>query len=388
LTPGLCRTSRVSSLLVIRFHFFELSKLTMENEKKTGESHVPLKKRHIEYLTSVGNGDTLEEPRVVVTEAKSSVVLDRSDHTPPGVPVSGKGHDVRVAALNVSNSTCPFTSLERTSSSSSMMSIFPMPPLLRSTTSWESLIGATATDAMAPPFFNFTTSRGHPLISEPIFDTPVITRTMPPAFFGSVPPQFRSEAIGNHSFGGASMRKGMFTGRKSTAGSLLTDNLPQPTPLSEISGMEMDECNVAEALLNLTPAVPARRVPFAEIGSQTTNSPAEKLYAIHSAGTHAASPDILKKRSRQLLENVPITDVPCKCKNSKCLKLYCVCFQTGKFCDGNLCKCKDCLNTEQHNGPGGKRSRAVKKILHRRIDAFDKRLKKKTGEGCSCKKTR
>jgi hypothetical protein len=240
---------------------------------------------------------------------------------------------------------------------------------------------------MAPPLFNFTTSRGHPLITQQIFDTPVITRTMPPTNFVSVPPQFRSEAIGNHPCGGASMRTGMFTGRKSTA-SLLTDNLPQPTPLSEMSGMEMDECNVAEALLNLTPAVPARRVPFAEIGSHTANSPAKKLYAINSAGTHSASLDVLKMRSRRLLENVPVTNAPCKCKNSKCLKLYCVCFQTGQFCNGDLCKCKDCLNTEQHNGPGGKRSRTIKQILHRRIDAFDKRLKKKTGEGCSCKKTR
>jgi hypothetical protein len=361
----------------------------MENEKKTGESRVPLKKRSVDCLTSAGSSDTLEAPRVVVTEAKSSVELDRSDHTPLGVPVSSKGRDVRLVALNESNSTCPLTSMERSTSSSSMMSILPMPPLLRSTTScWESLLGATATDAMAPPLFNFTTSCGHPLISEPIFDTPVITRNMPSTNLGSVQPQFRSEAIGNHPFGGVSMRTGMFLGRKSTAASLLTDNLPQPTPLSEMSGMEMDECNVAEALLNLTPAVPSRRVPFAEIGSHTTNSPTKKLYAIKPAGPHSASLDIVKMRSRRLLENVPVTVAPCNCKNSKCLKLYCVCFQTGKFCDGDLCKCKDCLNTEEHNGPGGKRSRAVKQILHRRIDAFDKRLKKKTGEGCSCKKTR
>lgn len=360
----------------------------MENEKKTGESRVPIKKRHVECLTYVGSDCTLEEPRTVVTEAKSSAVLDRSVYTPRVLPESEKGRNVRLAALNVSNSTCPFTSMERGSSSSSMMSILPMPPLLRSTTSWESLIGAAATDAMAPPFFNFTTSCGHPLIAEPIFDTPIIARAMPPATLGSVPPQFHSEATGNHPFEGVYMRSGMFTGRKSTTASLLTDNLPQPTPLSEISGVEMDECNVAEALLNLTPAVPAGRVPFAEIGSHTANSHVKKLYAINSAGTHNVSPGVLKMRSRRLLENVPVTDAPCKCKNSKCLKLYCVCFQTGKFCDGDLCKCKDCHNTEQHNGPGGKRSQTVKQILYRRFDAFDKRLKKKTGEGCSCKKTR
>jgi hypothetical protein len=350
--------------------------MTMESEKKKGESRVPLKKRHVEYLTFVGSVNTLEEPRTVVTEAKSSIVLDRSDRTPPGVPESEKGRDVRLAVPNVSISTCPLTSMERMSSSSSMKSALPMPLLLRSTTSWDSLLGAAATDPMAPPFFNFTTSRGHPLITETMFDTPVGTCTMPPGNFGSVPPQFRSEATGNHPFEGASMRTGKFTDHKSAAVSLLADNLPQPTPISEFSGMEIDECNVAEALLNLTPVVPTRRVPFAELGSQTTNSPVQE------------SIDALKLRSCRLLENVPVTGTACKCKNSKCLKLYCVCFQTGKFCDGKLCKCKECLNTEQHNGPGGERSRAVMKILYRRNDAFDPRLKKKTGKGCSCKKNR
>jgi hypothetical protein len=364
----------------------------MENEKKKGESRVPLKKRHVENLTSVGSNDTLEEPRTVVTEAKSSLVLDRSDRTPPAVPDSEKECDVRSMIPNVTNNTCPLTSMERMSSSSS---ILPMPLLLRSATSWDSLLGAVAmdplgaaaTDPMAPPFFNFTTSRGHPLITETMFDTPVGACTMPPANVGSVPPLFCSEATGNNPLEGTSMQTGKFTGRKSAAVSLLADNIPQPTPISEFSGMEIDECNVAEALLHLTPAVPTRRVPLSEIGSQTTNSPAKKLLAVNSVA-HNANIDTLKLRSRRLLENVPVTGAPCKCKNSKCLKLYCVCFQTGKFCDGKLCKCKDCLNTEQHNGPGGVRSRAVMKILYRRTDAFDPRLKKKTGEGCSCKKNR
>ncbi|KAG0491760.1 hypothetical protein HPP92_005158 [Vanilla planifolia] len=33
----------------------------------------------------------------------------------------------------------------------------------------------------------------------------------------------------------------------------------------------------------------------------------------------------------------------CKCKKSRCLKLYCVCFAGGELCD-EACKCKDCFN--------------------------------------------
>jgi len=37
---------------------------------------------------------------------------------------------------------------------------------------------------------------------------------------------------------------------------------------------------------------------------------------------------------------------PCTCKNSKCLKLYCVCFAAEDYCYG--CKCVDCKNTPSH----------------------------------------
>jgi hypothetical protein len=55
---------------------------------------------HVEYLTSVGSGDTLMS-RGCRTEAKSSAVLDRSDHTPLGNPgVVGEG--ARLLAANFS----------------------------------------------------------------------------------------------------------------------------------------------------------------------------------------------------------------------------------------------------------------------------------------------
>lgn len=36
----------------------------------------------------------------------------------------------------------------------------------------------------------------------------------------------------------------------------------------------------------------------------------------------------------------------CKCRNSRCLKLYCECFRARVFC--NNCNCVDCHNTEEH----------------------------------------
>ena len=78
----------------------------------------------------------------------------------------------------------------------------------------------------------------------------------------------------------------------------------------------------------------------------------------------------------------------CFCKRSKCLKLYCKCFQGGLFCDSRNCRCNDCRNLLEHDGPKGERRVAIMEIQERRPDAFDKRPTKRTGEGCSCKKSR
>ena len=76
----------------------------------------------------------------------------------------------------------------------------------------------------------------------------------------------------------------------------------------------------------------------------------------------------------------------CKCSKSKCLKLYCDCFQAGQIC-GPRCLCSNCHNTLDKSGPGGARTKAIESILMRRPDAFEFRTKK-TGQGCSCKKNK
>lgn len=81
------------------------------------------------------------------------------------------------------------------------------------------------------------------------------------------------------------------------------------------------------------------------------------------------------------------TTRPCSCPKSRCVKLYCECFQGGLLCDPALCVCTRCQNTEAQAGPNGARAIAAKSILARRPGAFILRPKK-TGEGCSCRKSR
>ncbi|GMI21567.1 hypothetical protein TrRE_jg6943, partial [Triparma retinervis] len=73
----------------------------------------------------------------------------------------------------------------------------------------------------------------------------------------------------------------------------------------------------------------------------------------------------------------------CKCRKSRCLKLYCDCFQAGSVCKAS-CGCVDCLNSEIHSAPDGIRTNAVINALLRRPDAFSKRVKE-LGNGCGCK---
>lgn len=61
----------------------------------------------------------------------------------------------------------------------------------------------------------------------------------------------------------------------------------------------------------------------------------------------------------------------CSCPRSRCIKLYCECFQSGKKCTSS-CRCKKCKNTDAESGPDGDRTKAINKILSRNPQAFDK----------------
>lgn len=190
--------------------------------------------------------------------------------------------------------------------------------------------------------------------------------------------------------------------------------LPEQNPESTRALVSGDPADVnagdlslaASALLDLTPAVEEQqRFPFDEKShNQKFSMQRQEDLVVKSEGaagiqhnmayplamhSHMAQKAAeLAVRKKRLFEDVPLTLIACKCKNTKCLKLYCNCFQTGTFCDELICKCNGCNNTAEHSVPRGSRTRAINEILNRRIDAFEPRLKKKTGEGCSCKKSK
>jgi hypothetical protein len=81
---------------------------------------------------------------------------------------------------------------------------------------------------------------------------------------------------------------------------------------------------------------------------------------------------------------VPPGEQACNCIRSRCLKLYCTCFQSGKVCNPTLCTCIGCSNTEEDIG--GKRLSAIQATIEKRPDAFKQKSRaKEFGSGCACK---
>ncbi|CAM9826060.1 unnamed protein product [Pylaiella littoralis] len=79
--------------------------------------------------------------------------------------------------------------------------------------------------------------------------------------------------------------------------------------------------------------------------------------------------------------------VTCNCKKSKCLKLYCECFQRRQYCSG--CNCLECLNTERTEAL---RQVAIQGTIDRNPQAFVSKFEKRAGKrshnaGCNCKKS-
>lgn len=76
----------------------------------------------------------------------------------------------------------------------------------------------------------------------------------------------------------------------------------------------------------------------------------------------------------------------CRCVKSRCIKLYCDCFQNGSLCH-SLCECTGCVNNEAEMGKCGKLTIAKKSYLSRKPEVFGKK-KKIVGAGCACKNNR
>jgi len=86
-----------------------------------------------------------------------------------------------------------------------------------------------------------------------------------------------------------------------------------------------------------------------------------------------------------IVQKLPPGEVACNCVRSRCLKLYCSCYQSGKVCNEMVCSCVSCLNTEKDTD--GQRRVAILATLEKRPDAFRARIKV-AGLGCACKNNR
>ena len=96
-----------------------------------------------------------------------------------------------------------------------------------------------------------------------------------------------------------------------------------------------------------------------------------------------AGPGVDPENLKQVVSN---PEVICNCAKSRCLKLYCECFQQGFLCN-IYCRCVSCLNLESQSHDDGALFRAKGEYMSRKPGAFGKK-KKKVGQGCSCRNNR
>nr|VDD26983.1 unnamed protein product [Brassica oleracea] len=94
-------------------------------------------------------------------------------------------------------------------------------------------------------------------------------------------------------------------------------------------------------------------------------------------------------------DGTPSKQRRCKCKASRCLKLYCECFASGSYCNG--CNCLKCQNNLENEA---ERQEAIKAILERNPGAFKRKIGAspqedvsqlvtlgKHSRGCNCKRS-
>ncbi len=106
----------------------------------------------------------------------------------------------------------------------------------------------------------------------------------------------------------------------------------------------------------------------------------KREFSDYSSGQYTGEPSIATSPQKEHLSNPYVV---CNCAKSRCLKLYCDCFQAGNLCN-TFCKCLNCLNTSSESYPGGRLYDAKRNYMRRKPDAFGKKPKK-TEPVCSCK---
>jgi hypothetical protein len=76
---------------------------------------------------------------------------------------------------------------------------------------------------------------------------------------------------------------------------------------------------------------------------------------------------------------------PCKCKRSRCLKMYCDCFAAQLYCTGQ-CTCQDCYNTDLP-WHAAARKEVIDSIIEKNPNAFENKVQVIEHRGCHCKRS-
>lgn len=181
--------------------------------------------------------------------------------------------------------------------------------------------------------------------------------------------QFRKAATGGTTFEPA--------GRMSESLSSLIDNGSHPGSHVRFSTYNHDFGQERSHEYSSALETRIHTIPFSSTKSHRFSAPSSYCPPRDPV---SAYPDLFAK--------APSTSKPCKCANSKCLKLYCECFRGGFLCDSNLCRCKECRNDAENNTRRGLREYAILKIIAKRPDAFHNVIKRRTGNWCKCQKNK
>jgi hypothetical protein len=150
------------------------------------------------------------------------------------------------------------------------------------------------------------------------------------------------------------------------------------------SGEKMN-VNDINSILRGSPVM-TRGVPGFPHPTALQTAPGQNIYPGMMPPPGVGSTPAASKRAGVGKENDATTD-PCKCKKSKCLKLYCECFAAEKYCTG--CKCTNCQNTPQYDDI---RTKAIADTKAKNPDAFKPRIsetetKNTHATGCKCKRS-
>ena len=116
----------------------------------------------------------------------------------------------------------------------------------------------------------------------------------------------------------------------------------------------------------------------------------EKLKKSQTQQKQAEAKPIAREKKTYSTAYRKRTQQGCKCSKSKCLRLHCICFKQGKYCDA-LCGCNDCYNSEAYSGLVEKVKSATKDINSRAFESKFLEIERdgekiKITKGCTCMK--